>query len=321
VVVGGDLGPAQLVLTASVARRYYIEGKSKVEIANELDLSRFKIARMLELARSSGLVRIEITHPGEVDVELSADLRDAYGLQHAVVVDTVEEDGQALRQHVGAAAARLLTEIVTPTDVLGLAWSRSLIATVAQLRRLAAGSVVQLTGALAQPGYDDSSIDLVRDAARLAGCPAYFFYAPMFVPDPSTAEVLMRQPDVAGAFAHFASVTKAVVGIGGWDPPHSTLYDAISAGDRRSVADAGACVDLSGVLLDDEGVPIRGDLTERIIGINATHLLGIPDVIGLAYGTEKARAARAALAGGYLTSLVTHASFARSLLNEHDDSR
>jgi DNA-binding transcriptional regulator LsrR (DeoR family) len=122
-------------------------------------------------------LRIEITHPGEVDVELSADLRDAYGLQHAVVVDTVEEDEQALRQHVGPAAARLLSEIVTPTDVLGLAWSRSLIATVAQLRHLAAGSVVQLTRALAQPGFDHSAIDLVRDAARLAGCQAHFFYA------------------------------------------------------------------------------------------------------------------------------------------------
>ena len=31
--------------------------------------------------------------------------------------------------------------------------------------------------------------------------------------------------------------------------------------------------------------------------------------------------AHAALVGGYVTSLVTHASFARSLLSGHDDSR
>jgi hypothetical protein len=36
--------PAQLILIASVARRYYLEGKSKIEIAEELGLSRFKVA-------------------------------------------------------------------------------------------------------------------------------------------------------------------------------------------------------------------------------------------------------------------------------------
>ena len=129
----GQLGPAQLVLTSSVARRYFIEGMSKVQIANDLDLSRFKVARLLDLARSSGLVRIEIAHPGDIDVATSSDLRDAFGLQHALVVDTLEEDSAVLRQQVGKAAASLLSEIVTPADVLGLGWSRTLIATVAQL--------------------------------------------------------------------------------------------------------------------------------------------------------------------------------------------
>ena len=30
-----DVGPAHLVLTATVARRYYLDGKSKIEIADE----------------------------------------------------------------------------------------------------------------------------------------------------------------------------------------------------------------------------------------------------------------------------------------------
>jgi DNA-binding transcriptional regulator LsrR (DeoR family) len=44
--------PAQLILIASVARRYYLEGRSKVEIAEELGLSRFKVARLLDTARA-----------------------------------------------------------------------------------------------------------------------------------------------------------------------------------------------------------------------------------------------------------------------------
>ena len=71
-------GPAELVLAASVARRYYMDGLSKTEIADEYQLSRFKIARLLETARSQGLVRIEISHPGTIDVELSVLLRQAF---------------------------------------------------------------------------------------------------------------------------------------------------------------------------------------------------------------------------------------------------
>ena len=40
----------------------------------------------------------------------------------------------------------------------------------------------------------------------------------------------------------------------------------------------------------------------------------VPEVIGLAYGMEKTSAARAALVGGYVSGIVTHTSFARTLL-------
>ena len=71
-------GPAALVLTATVARRYYLDGISKSDIAAELDLSRFKVARLLDQARASGLVRIELDYRGE-----------AGGAEYAVMRATV----------------------------------------------------------------------------------------------------------------------------------------------------------------------------------------------------------------------------------------
>src|ERR687889_558876 len=239
-------GPAQLVLTAWVARRYYLDGRSKVEIADEFRLSRFKVARLLELARASGLVRIDIGYPGSIDVSLSGRLQDAYGLQHAIVVDT--------------------------------------------------------------------SIELVRDVARVAGGPASYFYAPMIVPDATTAAALRRQPEVARAIDRFASVTKAVVGVGGWDPPASTVHDAITPGERRALRRLGVLADVSGVFLADDGTAVEAPLTERIIGIRAAQLHRIPEVIAIAYGPEKAAATRAAIRGGYVTGLVTHTPFARNLM-------
>lgn len=310
------VGPAQLVLTASVARRYYLDGRSKLDIANEFHLSRFKVARLLEHARASGMVHLEIRHPGVIDVDLSGELRDAFGLQHAIVVDTLADDAVTLRQQVGAAAAELLSEIVTADDVLGLGWARSLIAMSRELTRLAPCRVVQLTGALSRPDADDSSsIDLVRDIARVGGGPAYFFYAPMIVADPTTAGVLRRQPEVARAIDQFGSVTKALVGLGSWTPPYSTVWDAISPAERAALADLGVCADVSGVLLDRDGRPVHAPLSDRLIGIDAAQLHRIPEVIALAYAAEKADAARAAVRGGYVTALVTHTALARAMLD------
>jgi DNA-binding transcriptional regulator LsrR (DeoR family) len=306
--------PAQLVLTASVARRYYLDGRSKVEIADELGLSRFKVARLIDAARAGGLVRIEIADPGAIDVDLSTGLQGAFGLQHAVVVDTPDGNSTTLRQDLGKAAAALLTEIATPDDVLGLAWSRSVSAMTNALTQLPTVPVVQLTGALVQPGVVDSSVDLVRHAARVSGGAAHFFYAPTIVADPATARALHKQPEVARTFGRFSSVTKAVVGVGLWAPGESTVYDAAEPKVRRELHRRGVRAEISGVLVDANGDPVESDLTKRMIGINAAQLRAIPEVIALAYNTARSPAVQAAIRAGLINSVVTHSSLARALL-------
>jgi DNA-binding transcriptional regulator LsrR (DeoR family) len=307
-------GPAELVLAALVARRYYLDDRSKIEIADEFSVSRFKVARLLASARSTGLVRIEIRSPGAVDVELSGELRTRLGLEHAIVIATEEADETALRHLVGRAGADLLAEIVTADDVLGLAWARSLLSMRAGLTHLAPCTVVQLTGALSRSDVDDSSIELVREVARIANGPAFFFYAPMIVKDAATARALRQQAEVARAIESFSSVTKAVVGVGSWDPPHSTIYDAISPKERDLLRRRGVCTDISGVLVDCEGKPVASALTDRIIGMTAEQMMAIPETIALVYGEGKAHAAMAAIRGRLVNGLVTHASFARELL-------
>ena len=184
----------------------------------------------------------------------------------------------------------------------------------AALRRLAAVPVVQLTGALARPGVDDSSIEVVRDVARVAGGPAYFFYAPMAVPDAATAQALRRQPEVAQAFSRIGSVTRAVAGVGAWTPEQSTLYDATGEAERRALARHGVCAEISGVLVDSDGAPVASALTERMIGITAEQMRAVPEVIAIVYGTAKVDAVLAAVRGGMVNSLVTHSTLAEALV-------
>jgi DNA-binding transcriptional regulator LsrR (DeoR family) len=313
-------GPAQLVLTAAVARRYYVEDASKVDIAEEYGLSRFQVARLLDRARASGLVTITISAPEAIDVDLSGRLQRAYGLQHAVVVDTPENDPAALQRDLGKAAAALLTEIVTATDVLGLAWSRSVSAMTNALTHLPPIPVVQLTGALARPDVEDSSVDLVRRVGRTFGGTAYYFYAPTIVPDAATARAMRQIPEVARTLRQFSSVTKAVVGIGLWAPTESTVYDATEEDVRDALHDRGARGEIAGAIVDSAGHPVGTDLPERMICPSADQLRAIPEVLAIAYNRVRSPAVKAAIRGGLVDSLVTHASLARTLLEDAEDT-
>ena len=51
-----------------------------------------------------------------------------------------------------------------------------------------------------------------------------------------------------------------------------------------------------------------------MVGINATQLKGIPEVIAIPYGDGKLRATLAAMRSGLVHSLVTHAALATALL-------
>lgn len=309
-----DSGPASQVLLASVARRYYLSEQSKVQIGAELGLSRFQVARMLERARATGLVRIEIGAPGSIDLDTSSRLQEAFGLRHAVVVDAAGDAPAALRLQLGTAAAELLMEIVTPSDVLGVAWARAVSAMAAAVTRLPPVPVVQLTGALTGRGIEDSAVELVRSLSRMTGGPAYFFYAPMIVRDATTAVALRTQPEVARTHSMFEAVTKAVVGIGAWHQGGSTVYDSASPADRRLLHDLGTCAESSGAFLTVDGAPVHSPVTDRMIAIDAGRLRAVPEVIGVPYGDAKATAVRAALRSGVVTSLVTHTSLARALL-------
>jgi len=306
-------GPAALVLTATVARRYYLDGESKSDIAASLGLSRFKVARLIDHALATGLVRIEIDSQGEIDLDLSVRVSAAYGLRHCVVIDAPEEDDTALRSTLGRAAADLLEEIVEPGDVLGLSWARALMAMRTALTRLPRCDVVQLTGSLSLPS-DDSPIELVRDVARRSDGEAFVFYAPMVLPDAATARVLRTQPEIARAIEAYPRVTKAVVGIGAWASGLSTVADSVSDAEREEIHALGVRGELSGVQFDADGRPVISTLTERLIGIDAERLHAVPEVIAIAYGVPKASAVRAAIRGGFVTSLVTHTGMGQALL-------
>jgi DNA-binding transcriptional regulator LsrR (DeoR family) len=310
--------PSEVVLAARVAREYYLDGASKIDIAERLGISRFRVARLLDSARESGMVRIEIGWPGRtLDAGLSAELAAAYGLAHAFVYNFPEAQDSpetSLRRQLGEATGQVLMDLISAGDILGLAWSRTLSGLTASLTQMPPCPIVQLTGAVPPPDGRDL-LELVRSVARVGGGPAHVFYAPMLVPDAATADAIRRQPDIAEAFALTPTVTTAVVSIGAWGPGMSTIYDAVTSAERSEVDSLGVPGELAGVFFDAAGEPIQTSLDSRMIITPGPVLQGIPLVLAVAFGTEKRAAVSAALRGGLVQGLVTHATLARALLD------
>ncbi|MGW0735617.1 sugar-binding transcriptional regulator [Streptomyces sp. NPDC002851] len=310
-------GPEELVQTAAMARMFYLEGKSKTDIAEEFGISRFKVARTLETAVRDGLIRLEIRLPAELDAEHSEALRTRYGLRHAVVFTSQADGpgGAALVTHrLGAVTAGLLAEIVTEGDVLGLIWGPEIEALSPELTALPRCTVVQLCGVTPLRPVDTNAVEAVRRAASVARGPAYPIYAPLLLPDSATAEMLRRQPGIVETVSRFAQVTKAIITVGAWGPGLSTIYDALSASEREDYRRRGACAEVSGRLLDAQGQIIAPELSERIIAISFEELRHVPDVILLADGRERAAATSAALKTGLFNGIVTDTAVAEHLL-------
>jgi hypothetical protein len=119
----------------------------------------------------------------------------------------------------------------------------------------------------------------------------------------------------AALFLPIPRPAAAVVAIGSWDPPDSQLRNGVDEFEREARRSLGVRAEICSTLVDDDGHAVAAELTLRQIAISGDQLRRIPEVIAVAGGRSKAAAVRAVLKGGYITSLVTDASVARTLLD------
>jgi DNA-binding transcriptional regulator LsrR (DeoR family) len=301
---------------ALIARRYFLEGQTKSQIAEEFGLSRFKVARLLDDSVKDGIVKIEIDIPAQIDVDLSQALAQRFGLEQAVVVSSMQVSDEVVREQLGKAAARLIAETVSPEDVLGISWGRTLEQVVRHMPTLPRCPVVQIVGGSPALEISTSPLDLVRQLGERTGGPLFPLHAPMFVEDAQLAERLRRTPMIASTLRRYPDITLAVVAIGSWSPPVSCLYDSLDTPERVELRQRGACADVCTLLLDEAGQIVDTDLYGRAISIGQTDLRRVPKVIAVAGGVAKIHAVSAALRSTLLSGIVTDSVVAEAVLNQ-----
>lgn len=306
-----DVNDEDLALMTMVARDFYLEDLSRVDIAARRGISRFKVARLLDEARASGVVTISIRPHGLVDQELSTRIAEQFGLRDALAV-FVDGDRQAMYDQLGEAAARYLTRVVGPEDVLGFDTGRTVGRIADRLTELPPCDVVQLAGLAGTVQLN--GLEILRRVADATHGEAYPLYAPMLAVDPQAASLYRRQDEVRRTMEQYRRLSVAVVSVGSWVPPESQVYDGLGHAERDRLRASGVVGESCAIMVDAQGRVLDG-LEDRRIGIPVEALRAVPNVIAVAGGAVKAGAIGALLRSGLVDSLVTDTATARKVLD------
>jgi DNA-binding transcriptional regulator LsrR (DeoR family) len=304
---------------ALIGRDYYLGNMSKVEIATSYGISRFQVARMLEEARSKGIVRIEVVFPNSHTAADPRRLRDALGVEAVIVTPTGADDART-RDLMAQAAAKELMKRTRPGFTVGISWSRTLDLAARHIDTLPPCDLVQLAGALPVPG-SGNSVELLRVLGHATTGRIWPIWAPLVVENTATAESLKRQPEISQALTKADTLDLAVVALGSWKPGTSTVWDRVDNATRLACTRAGAVAECSGRLLDADGDPVLTDLDDRVIAVTIEQLRHTPHVVVVAQGAERTDAVRAAARAGIIGTLIVDEELAEVLEEQESHER
>jgi len=309
----------KLDLAARAAWLYYVANNTQDEIANKLNVSRQAAQRLVSLAVTEKLIKHRLDHPLADCIELAEALRARFSLTYCDVAPS-DPDPKDPFASLGAWAASCLEGYVTakaPT-VVALSSGRALRAMVSQLSPLnqPQHKIVALQGHMAADGRA-SHYEVVMYLADRINAQAYLLSTPVVARSAAERAFLQQQLSFLAVQELVKQAKVAFVGIGEitWNGPlqRDGFYGDSEVGELLELGAVGAILAWA---YDREGRLVKGSINDRVAGMSLQELP--PNrTIGVASGSGKVEAIRAALTGKLVSGLITDETTARSVLALH----
>lgn len=305
---------AERELLVRVAWSYYRDDLTQAEIAARMHLSRPTVTRLLQRARETGIVTIDVNTTGVGGLELVGRLRNRWPLRDVVIVPQIGRSisGEATNSRVARAAAQYLRRYLQPGALIGMGWGDTVLRTLRALPKqvMAGATFIALTGGI--EGYTARV-----SGSEHAGISDYirFVPSPLIASTPEMAQMLRQEHSVTRVLEEAKTATATLIGIGAAVPYATILQSgAVTESELQGYQLQGAVGDILGEWYDEHGRTVAIDLQKRRIGIPIRDLRRMKNVIAAAGGVDKVPAIRGALEGGYLDVLVTTEDVARELV-------
>lgn len=307
------------LLAVRVAELYYDQNRTQDEIGAELGLTRWKVGRVLAAARERGIVRIEIVHPRARRGALEVALRERFRLNDVIVVPAAPAE---IAARVAQAAADYLSRRFSPAGTpvtLGVSWGRTIDAVADHLESGWAdgATVVQVNGGASRGSRPGTAAATAVAIAVKGGGEAVLLPIPAILERAQTRRAIESDRAVSGVLqlAARASVYLYSAGVAN---ENSVLVDSgyLSAQDVAALVERGAVGDVVGRYIDASGTIVDPGLDDRTLGIELDRLRSAETAIFVVGGADKHEVARAVVANGLCTVLVTDEATAQALLAE-----
>lgn len=301
----------------SIARRYYIDERSQLEISREFGISRPTVSNILKKCRDIGIVEIRVKDGSPQVTSLGEKVKKRYGLDRVVVIPSSPDDVSVINK-IGREAAAVTRSMMRSGMQIGVAWGTTLYQVVHQMSSepIEDITVVQVMGGFgpSNPQYDGS--ELARELAKRLHGLYYPLQSPVIVKNIQVKELLLEEPGINETLSKTKSLDMALVGLGSNDPKSSALVHSgiLSVEEAQEMQDAGAVGHICGYSFDEQGRYMDIPVNRRIIGIAFEDFLRIPERVAVACGAIKAEAVRSALNGGLITTLITDEILASRLV-------
>jgi DNA-binding transcriptional regulator LsrR (DeoR family) len=295
---------------------YYIAGNTQDEIATKLGVSRQTAQRLVSLAVSRRLIKVRLDHPIAHCLQLSAGLKEKYGLDLSEVVPADPASQSTILGVAEATAAELERRLESEHPiVIALGSGRTLRAAADQLPPMDCPQhkIVSLVGNIAPDG-SASFYDVITRVADAVRAPHFPMPLPVIASSLAEKKLLLAQKPVKHVIdlARHADVT--FVGVGQLGDGAPLLQDGfVSRDDMRALIKAGGVGEITGWAYDRQGRLIEGLTNERVASV-------MPDqparrlIIGVAMGPAKTEALAGALAGRLINGLITNETTAERVL-------
>lgn len=314
----------ELRLMTKVARLYYVDRLRQTEIADQLDISQATTSRLLKRAQEEQIVRISLNAPVGIHADLERQLESIYGLKEALVVESIPDEKQIIRD-LGSAAAYYLSTTIKPDEVVGISsWSGTILAAVdamAPISKPIGAYVIQILGGVGTPTAESNAVYIVSRLAMLVQGKSILLPVPAVVGGLDTRQLYLQDPFVCETIGRFDRVTLALVGIGSVEPSDllASSGNIFSSQELESLRQLGAVGDVCLRFFDAAGSPIISPLNDRVIGMELEQLRRVKRSVGIAGGQRKVTAIRGAVLGGYINVLITDLSTASALVAMEND--
>jgi DNA-binding transcriptional regulator LsrR (DeoR family) len=308
-----------------IARYYYAEGLSQEEIAAKEGFSRSQISRLIERAKSLGLVKITLVPPASQHTEeLSEMLVKKLGIRTAVVVPVGKSANQEeITRAIATRAADFLEDELPAFKVAGIGWGKTVYETAMLLPRRPEKTgkpfFVPLIG-LSGDTNPNLQINTIIDRFSTSFQSKGLFVNLSSVREKESALSSIEEQRIHILREYWDQVEAAVVGLG--IPPSSSIniIDELPEQYKEELKKSASCGDILSQFFDQNGAIFHSEYEYDLLAFDIRNLPNLQRSICLAGGELKARGIVAAARSGFISDLITDEQTAHAilmLLREH----